>query len=293
MIDGVLVVDKPSGPTSHDVVAIARRSLREKRIGHTGTLDPLATGVLPLACGKATRLVRFFIASDKDYEAVIRFGLVTDSYDVTGTELQRSDDRPTRDDIEGAVAALRGEYPQTPPPFSAKKIGGTRAYTLARQDAPVELAPARVNVTRADLLQFDGDEARVAITCSAGFFVRSFAHELGRRVGTGACLAALRRTRSGQFDLNQAITVEQLQSGNAGVGVLPLEALLTTLPAARLTDDGRQRVAHGREVDPAHYEPGASAAAPWVRLLDNEGRLIAVAEPGTHAGSLHPVIVLI
>src|SRR5215510_4923064 len=130
-MDGVLVVDKPQGLTSHDVVAVARRCLNESRIGHTGTLDPLATGVLPLACGRATRLVRFLSASDKDYEARIRFGLSTDTYDITGTTIRTSEVRPGRDAIEQALTSLRGDYLQMPPAFSAKKIGGTPAYELA------------------------------------------------------------------------------------------------------------------------------------------------------------------
>ena len=291
-IDGVLVVDKPTGLTSHDVVAIARRSLREKRIGHTGTLDPIATGVLPLACGRATRLVRFLIASDKDYDAVIRFGLVTDSYDVTGTEKQRCDRRPTREAIEEALASLCGEYLQTPPPFSAKKIAGTRAYELARSDVAVELSPVPVRVTRADLLRFDGEDAAVAVTCSAGFYVRSFAHDLGQRLGTGACLAALRRTRSGQFPLDDAVSIDELRSGNAMGRVQPLESLLPSLPSARVSGEGRAHVGHGRELEAGHYDPPAVDAA-WVRLLDSEGRLIALAQPGTRPGSLHPAVVLI
>src|SRR4051794_21913541 len=160
-VDGVLVVDKPQGITSHDVVAVARRSLRERRIGHTGTLDPLATGVLPLACGRATRLVRFLTASDKEYRAEIRFGLATDTYDVTGTATARSDARPTRAAIESALASFRGDYNQVPPAFSAKKIGGTRAYHLARQQAAVELAPVAVRVPRVELIDFDGEVAIV------------------------------------------------------------------------------------------------------------------------------------
>lgn len=291
--DGVLVVDKPSGLTSHDVVGIARRSLREKRIGHTGTLDPLATGVLPLACGRATRLVRFFIASDKDYDAVVRFGLVTDSYDITGVELQRSEHRPTRAALEEALASLRGDYLQMPPLFSAKKIAGTRAYALARNDAAVTLAPVPVQVTRAELQRFDGNEAQVAISCSAGFYVRSFAHELGRRLGTGACLTALRRTRSGQFRLADAVTIEELRSGGGAARVLPLAHLLTTFPAARVTSEGRERVGHGRDIDAAHYQPVAFDRPDWVRLLDSADTLVAVAQPGKRPGSLHPVVVLI
>jgi tRNA pseudouridine55 synthase len=292
-VDGVLVVDKPSGLTSHDVVAVARRSLGEKRIGHTGTLDPLATGVLPLACGRATRLVRFLIASDKDYDAVIRFGLVTDTYDISGTELQRCERRPTRAAIDEALASLRGDYLQAPPPFSAKKIGGTRAYTLARSETAVELRPVPVTVTRADLVDFDGYEARIALTCSSGFYVRSFGHELGQRLGTGACLKALRRIRSGQFRLNDAVNLEELQAATAVTRMLPLEALLPALPATRLTNEGRERVGHGREIEPGQYEPLASSSVDWVRLLDSNGRLLGLAEPGNRPGSLHPAVVLI
>src|SRR5688572_28609279 len=168
-MDGVLVVDKPAGLTSHDVVAAARRAFNEQRIGHTGTLDPMATGVLPLAIGRATRLVRFLTASDKDYDATIRFGLTTDTYDITGSETSRSDRRPDRDAIERALSSLTGEYLQMPPAFSAKKVGGRRAYDLARQDEPVALTAVPVRVARADLLEFDGIDARVTLTCSAGF----------------------------------------------------------------------------------------------------------------------------
>src|SRR5688572_4647004 len=164
-MDGVLVVDKPAGLTSHDVVAAARRAFNEQRIGHTGTLDPLATGVLPLAIGRATRLVRFLTASDKDYDATIRFGLTTDSYDVTGAETSRSDRIPSREEVERGLAALRGEYLQMPPAYSAKKVGGKRAYAMARRDEAVELTAVPVTVSRAELVTLDGATARVGITC--------------------------------------------------------------------------------------------------------------------------------
>ncbi len=161
-MDGVLVIDKPQGLTSHDVVAAARHALGEKRIGHTGTLDPLATGILPLAVGRATRLVRFLTASDKDYDATIRFGATTDSYDVTGTETGRTDLEPSRDALLAAIQTLTGDYLQPPPPVSAKKIEGRRAYRLARQGQPVALTPVPVRVPRAELLGFGEGRARVA-----------------------------------------------------------------------------------------------------------------------------------
>jgi tRNA pseudouridine55 synthase len=308
-MDGVIVVDKPQGLTSHDVVAAARRLLKEKRIGHTGTLDPLATGVLPLACGRATRLVRFLTASDKDYDATIVFGVTTDTYDVTGTETTRSSLQPSREAVDDAVNRLRGDYDQVPPAYSAKKVAGRRAYEMARDDEPVELRPVPVRVTRAEIRHFTGDRATVALTCSAGFYVRSFAHSLGQFVGTGACLEELRRTRSGDFGLEGAAALDSLADAaedpgsNAG-WLVPMEHLLTGLPAVRLTEEGRLRVSHGREVGPGHADlPDAwSPLAPsgveggpeaWIRLLDERGQLIALAQPGPTPGSLHPAVVLI
>jgi tRNA pseudouridine55 synthase len=298
-MDGVLVVDKPTGLTSHDVVAVARRCLKESRIGHTGTLDPLATGVLPLACGRATRLVRFLSASEKHYDATIRFGVTTDSYDITGTELRRSDNVPTREAVEDVLRSLRGDHLQMPPAFSAKKVSGQRAYAMARRAEPVSLQPVPVRLMTVDLLEFTGVTARVALSCSAGFYVRSFAHALGEQVGTGACLEALRRTRSGPFDLSTAVTREDLQRDPASAAgrVVPLDRLLLDLPRARLTDEGRSRVSHGQDVDRAHIWPEDSAwlepsAAAWIRLLDSGGQLLALGTPAGRPHALHPAVVL-
>lgn len=309
-MDGVLVVDKPSGPTSHDVVACARRVLLERRIGHTGTLDPLATGVLPLACGRATRLVRFLTASDKDYEATIRFGITTDSYDITGTETSRSGAIPTQSELIRGLASLTGPHLQTPPAYSAKKIGGRRAYALARQQVAAVLAPVRVTLSRAELLDVEDDRARVALTCSAGFYVRAFAHMLGQQLGVGACLQALRRTRSGDFGLECAVSFHELAQGGPGVleRFIPLRRLLSGFPAAQVTDEGRSRISHGRQLDAQHFalpapqdpadgEPVVRernyTATEWVRLLDSEGSLLALGTPGMAPGSLHPSVVLI
>jgi tRNA pseudouridine55 synthase len=292
-MDGVLVIDKPQGPTSHDVVAATRRALGETRIGHTGTLDPLATGVLPLAIGRATRLVRFLTTSDKDYHATIRFGVTTDSYDITGAETGRTDAVPSRDALLDAVRALTGEYLQLPPAFSAKKVDGRRAYRLARQDKPVALTPAPVRVARADVLEFSGACARVALTCSAGFYVRSFAHSLGELTGTGACLEALRRTRSGDFTLDAAVSMDALQDPASASGRrVPLGALLPRFPAVTLTDRGLAHVSYGRDLAPEDYAPAPSDPA-WVRLFDTTGTLVALATPGQTPGSLHPSVVLL
>ncbi len=314
-MDGVLVVDKPQGLTSHDVVAVARRVLRETRIGHTGTLDPMATGVLPLACGRATRLVRFLTASDKDYDATIRFGLTTDSYDATGMIVSESPDRPTREAVEAAVASLRGGYLQLPPPYSAKKVGGRRAYALARAQEPVVLTPAPVQVSRAEVTALTADTVTVSLTCSAGFYVRSFAHTLGERLGTGACLDALRRTRSGAFTLADAVAWDRLTAPGEGAAgrahLIPLPRLLRHMPAVSLSADGRGHVSHGRHVPAGTYTPLASGSGEpvkagrpgpdqslpadqgWVRLFDESGDLVALAQPAGAPGALHPSVVLI
>ncbi len=295
MIDGVLVVDKPAGITSHDVVAAARRALGEPRIGHTGTLDPLATGVLPLACGRATRLVQFLTASEKAYDARIRVGLATDTYDVTGRETARSERRPSREEVAAALKTFEGDLLQAPPPFSAKKVGGRRAYDLARGDQPVQPPPAAVTLRRIDMHAWDDGVATVGLVCSAGFYVRSLAHELGVALGTGACLETLRRTRSGDFDLSQAVTLDALVNDPAGARnrAVPLERLLPAFPAVSLTEEGRTWVSHGRELGPRQASGPLPAGPGWVRLFGPEGTLLALGRPGATPGSLHPSVVLI
>jgi tRNA pseudouridine55 synthase len=313
-MNGVLAVDKPDGVTSHDVVAAARRALRCKSIGHTGTLDPLATGVLPLVCGRATRLVRFLSASDKEYEATIRFGFTTDTYDITGEETSRTGAAPGREALLKALDALTGEYLQMPPAYSAKKVGGRRAYDFARKDETVELTAVAVRVSGVVVKAFEGESATISLTCSAGFYVRAFAHSLGEILGTGACLAALRRTRSGEFGLEGAVSLDELSRDDSredqlASWLIPMEQLLPGLPAVRLTGEGLLRVSHGRMVeaadlvapgpkDPAYAAETSRRAGPldppeWVRLLDPGGALVALATPGVAPGSLHPSVVLI
>ena len=292
-VDGALVVDKPAGMTSHDVVSAARRLLREKRIGHAGTLDPLATGVLVLVCGRATRLARFMSASDKAYDATVRFGLTTDTYDITGTETGRSPDRPERSAIEAVLPSLRGEYLQMPPPYSARKVAGVRAYTIARRQETVTLPATPVRVSEAELTAFDGDLAHFSIVSSAGFYVRSFASSLGAQLGCGACLEGLRRTRSGEFSLQDAVTLEAVATAGRDL-VRPIDGLLAWMPAASLTTRGVERVGHGRAAGPADLvRPPANGdleGHSWVRLMAPDGRLVALARPAD--GALHPSIVL-
>jgi tRNA pseudouridine55 synthase len=310
-MDGLLIVDKPSGPTSHDVVARLRRVLRERSIGHTGTLDPLATGVLPLVVGRATRLARFLSASDKAYDAVIALGSATDTGDRLGTPIARatSDEAPAigRDVIERALDEFRGTYLQQPPVYSAKKIGGQRSYDLARrhrlaQGRQSNHEPATrpevtsVTVHRLELLAVDRDQVRISLDCSAGFYVRSLAHDLGERLGTGAHLTELRRTRSGDYTVDDAMPLDAAERdpGAAAERVIPLSQMLRRFPVVELTADGVRRARNGQDLGPAACEsliPNPKSLS-FVRLLDPAGELVGIAEPTSVAGLLHPFVVL-
>jgi tRNA pseudouridine55 synthase len=313
-LDGLLVVDKPVGPTSHDVVAKVRRACRGARVGHTGTLDPMASGVLVLVIGRATRLAQFLSASDKSYEATVRIGIETDTYDAEGAAVAHAgapcagalDDAsrdvvvPRAPEVEQALGQFRGTYDQRPPPFSAKKVAGARAYELARQQRPVALAPVPVAVHALELIACDGDLVRITVTCSAGFYVRVLAHELGRALGCGAHLAALRRTRSGQFGLEAAIPLERATAGADAVAasLVPLDAMLPEMRAARMTARGAERTRHGRALEPDDIdgwlgEPPATGPTGPVRLLDPDGHLVAIGARRDNGLVLHPGIVLV
>jgi tRNA pseudouridine55 synthase len=309
-MNGVLVIDKPRGLTSHDVVARVRRASGLARVGHTGTLDPLATGVLPLVVGRATRLARFMSAADKDYIAAIRLGWSTDTYDATGvatydaagvaSRVPQPEGRgvvePGRKAVEAVLDSFRGTYLQQPPPFSAKKIAGVRAYALARKGDTVQPAPVRVTVSVLDLLSLEGSLLTVLITCTAGFYVRALAHAVGERLGTGAHIEALRRTRSGTFDERHALPVDEVERDwpAAMARIVPLETLLPGLPRFTLTDEGVRRVSHGHDIDAACL---MDCDAPFpegpVRLVDGAGSLLAIAEQQGAPAVLHPAVVLI
>lgn len=291
---GVLVVDKPQGLTSHDVVAAARRALGERRIGHCGTLDPMATGVLVLAIGPATRFVQYLSGEAKRYEAVVAFGRETTTYDATGEVVAESSGRPTREAVEAALEAFRGTFPQTPPAYSAKKVAGVRAYTLARQggDELPALCPVPVTVHALALTAFDGERASLSMHVSAGFYVRSLAHDLGQALGTGAVLDALRRTRSGAFTVDEAVPFADLvQDSREALAerLLPMDALLPEVPAVTLSTDEVRRVRHGMDVP---LPAGWASPPPLARLLDEQARLVALAVRGDRPGFLHPSVVL-
>jgi tRNA pseudouridine55 synthase len=291
--DGGLVVDKPTGITSHDIVAMARRALKQSRIGHTGTLDPLATGVLPLLVGRATRLAQFLGADRKTYEATVRFGFATSSYDAQGTPVGSISD-PAVDplQVEAALIAFRGDIRQVPPAVSAKHVGGKRAYELARAEVAVALEPVGVTVHELEFLGCDGSEARLRVTASAGFYVRSLAHDLGQMLGSGAHLSSLRRTRSGAFSLDGAVSAEMLATSPEAVSahIRPMAALLPDLPLATVAPDSLGRLQHGRELAPAHLAGPVPVTARHCRLVDPAGILVAVGE--IRGGFLHPVVVL-
>jgi tRNA pseudouridine55 synthase len=298
--DGVLVVDKPQGPTSHDVVTLARRALGVSRIGHTGTLDPMATGVLPLVIGRATRLAQFLTATDKDYEARVSFGRATNTYDAMGRDVGRSDARPTAVQIESTLARFRGTFEQTPPAFSAKNIDGERSYDIARKarDGVVVLPKAvTVTVRELNLVSFDGETAVLHMRVTAGFYVRSLAHDLGAALGMGGVLVGLRRTRSGEFGLDGAVPLADVLKADRealAARLLPFHALLPELPAVTLRGPEQVvRIRNGVEIAPGDLVAPLSPLRELVRVIGHDGSLVALARPAKTAGFLHASIVLV
>jgi tRNA pseudouridine55 synthase len=301
--DGLLVIDKPAGLTSHDVVQRVRKALGTRRVGHGGTLDPDATGVLLVAAGQATRFFPFLAKDDKVYEGRIRLGFATDTYDASGRAVsEERTDLPGRDAVAAAMAAFVGDILQTPPRFSAKKIGGRPVYKMARAEEAFELEPVRVSVSRFDLRDYAPPDIDFEAACSAGTYVRSLAHDLGARLGCGAHLAALRRTSAGAYRIAQAVPLavfeEAAARGQAGPLIQPLESLLPWAPAVTVLPEGLAPVRHGRLLGPDLLAgPGLAPGAPdprsagVTRLLSPEGRLLGLARPRAD-GSLHPFLVL-
>src|SRR5256712_8568833 len=246
-IDGALVINKPKGKTSHDIVDAVRHLAGFRQIGHLGTLDPLATGVLVLLLGRATRLVQFYSGRRKRYEAGFRFGFATDTYDSDG-EAQGPDAAPGLDTaiLQKFAAERIGRFEQMPPSFSAKKVKGRPAYELARKKQTVELKPVEVEIYEYKLKEIDGNIARFVIECSSGTYIRSLAHEMGQKLGSGAHLAEITRTAVGEFSLEQAITLEELaeakQAGKFTDCLIPLESLLTNFPRVNVLPVVEKRV---------------------------------------------------
>jgi tRNA pseudouridine55 synthase len=291
-MNAVLIIDKPAGLTSHDVVNRVRRILRERSVGHLGTLDPSATGVLPLVVGSLTRLAQFYTASEKAYEGVIRFGFATDTYDADGEAVGTPQTAaPTLDEVRQIAAGFRGFVEQMPPSFSAKKIQGVPAYKLARKQQEVVLKPVRVEIKEFEILTVDGDRATFRARVASGTYLRSVAHDMGQQMGCGAHLGSLRRTAVAEFNLTDARTLEELQTAANGGALEDLfvhpRKLLPRLPSVTANEDMAANIRSGRTVNLPDF-----SKAQQVKVFSGQRELIAIAT--RVAGTLfHPKIVLV
>jgi len=293
-LDGVIVIDKPEGWTSHDVVNKVRHIVRTKKVGHLGTLDPIATGVLPLVIERATRLAQFYTRSDKIYEGVVRFGWSTASYDRAGEPTsERVEVRLTAEELEAALDAFRGEIWQRPPAVSAKKVEGRRSYELARKNIAVELAAVAVHVHELALVELSGSDARLRVHCSGGTYMRSIAHDVGQALGCGAHLTELRRLASGEFEIDQARTLEQLAALAAEERLVdafvPSEKLLPAFPSVFVDELTAAQVRHGRNFPASPFRAGPPAK--YVKAVTRTGALVAIGE-AVLPNLYHPVVVL-
>src|ERR1700724_2836804 len=297
--DGALVIDKPQGKTSHDVVDAVRHLAGFRQIGHLGTLDPLATGVLVLLLGRATRLVQFYAGRRKRYTAGFRFGFATDTYDSDG-EAQGLDIAPVLDKsvLERLASERVGRFQQTPPAFSAKKVKGRPAYELARKKQPVELKAVEIEIYEYKMKEIEGSTARFVIECSSGTYIRSLAHEMGQKLGSGAHLAEISRLAVGEFSLDQAIKLEELaegaRAGKFANSLIKLENLLPNFPRANVLPVVERRVRHGTkfnvlvsQIQPGRAEPPPGSTSeldagdprpPRLRVFNQQDKLIAIAE---------------
>ena len=293
-MNGLLIIDKPGGMTSHDVVAIVRRATGEKSVGHLGTLDPMATGVLPLLLGKYTRLAQFFGQAEKHYTGTIRFGFATDTFDAEGTPALGEGETPhalahSLDQLRELAKVFQGDIDQMPPVFSAKKLNGVPAHKLARQGKEVPVKPARIHIHNFALSSLDGDTAAFEMHVSAGGYVRSVAHELGQLAGIGAHLASLRRTQAGAFTLAQSITLTELKS----LTLPEIEArlphprtLLPGMPSVIVDEQSAGRIRNGIQVNVPEF-----TSAPLVKIFSGPRDLLAIGR--RVAGTLmQPIVVM-
>lgn len=312
-VDGALIIDKPAGMTSHDVVARVRKIIGERRVGHTGTLDPFATGVLVILVGKATRLAQFLSGAEKEYEAVIRLGYATDTGDLTGirvessstTEAQRTT-KIHRDEIESALASFRGDIEQTPPMYSAKKVGGRKLYDLARRGEEIERKPVRVAVSELTSVDLDDSllkenedgsrDLRVRVVCSAGTYIRALAEDFGKKLGVGAHLAELHRTRAGTFTVENAIRLDRLaelaRTSSIEANLISPDSVLSHLPMVQMNSDEAARTMNGIDLeidsDLSHRWPDNQA----VRMRRADSELIAVGFYDQTRRAVHPKVVI-
>ena len=277
-MNGILIIDKPEGMTSHDVVQAIRKRFKTSKVGHLGTLDPMATGVLPVCIGKATRMGQFIPNSPKEYEGEIRFGFSTDTYDREG--LPTSEEKPFDPNrIEQAMRSLTGSLDQVPPPYSAKKVGGVPSHKLARKSQAIELAAVRVEVERFETLDLSANRMKFRVVCAPGTYVRSLAHDLGQQLGCGAHLSSLRRTQSGEFRLDRAVPLERICPAD----LIPIERLLESWPRIEVSGTDETKVAHGNQIQ-------GGAEGGLARIFNKKGEFLAVA--AVENGWVRPRLVL-
>ncbi|HEY8145850.1 MAG TPA: tRNA pseudouridine(55) synthase TruB [Kofleriaceae bacterium] len=285
MLDGVLVIDKPAGLTSHQVVAEVSRRLGRAKTGHAGTLDPMATGVLVVLVGEATKIAAVLTADAKAYDGELELGVETDTLDAEGTVVRERRDEAAAVDraaLEGAMARLVGAGEQTPPMYSAIKQGGRRLHELARAGTEVERAPRPITIGRFDLVGFDPPRAAFAVDCSKGTYVRSLVADLGRALGCGAHLTRLRRTRSGSFEIARALPLAEVDPASAGARLVPLAEAVSHLPTAEVPADHERAVLTGKPLKWSDFSP--SEAPPGVVALVAGGALLALAEVEPETG---------
>ncbi len=306
-MNGILIIDKPAGITSHDVVSRLRRILKTKSIGHTGTLDPFATGVLVMLIGKATRLARFLDKDAKEYEATVRFGFETDTGDATGSSKfqVQSSKSFTVEDVKSVLPEFRGEILQTPPMYSAKKIKGKKLYELARQGIEIEREPVKVKISKLEILSENLEKSandleletwnlKLRVACSAGTYIRTLAEDIGKKVGTGAHLAELRRTRAGNFDLKQAVTLEELeeivQTEKSGEVLISMNEALIHLPKVILTEVNVEKTRNGIKYNYQDAEINDNQA---IRMTDENENLVAIGFYNSAEKYVQPKVVLV
>jgi len=317
-MDGILIIDKPAGITSHDVVAHVRRTLKTRRVGHTGTLDPFATGVMVILVGRATRLAQFLDKDEKEYEAVVLFGYETDTGDVTGTPIGLSEpgaiatgflagQSPTHEsaeklatlDWERTLSSFRGKIDQTPPMYSAKKVAGKKLYEHARKGEVIDRQPVKVVISKLEIIKGNNPVApapgsdtsiRIRVVCSAGTYIRQLAEDIGRKVGVGAHLAELRRTRAGRFGLAGAVTLDELdKADNPLACLLQIETAVEHLPVITLAPDRVEKTRNGLSTRvEATFEPGEP-----VQMRDDDGGLIAIGIFDQAENAIRPKVVLV
>jgi tRNA pseudouridine55 synthase len=293
-VDGLLVIDKPAGITSHDVVHRVRRILGTRRVGHTGTLDPFATGVMVILVGRATRLAQFIDKDEKKYDATVRFGFETDTGDATGSSKFQvpSSKSVSLDEVTAVLPRFMGEIEQMPPMYSAKKVGGKKLYESARKGIEVERKLQRVTIRELRVEQaLPPSDLEMTVVCSAGTYIRVLAEDIGRAIGVGAHLAELRRTRSGRFDLSQAFTLDTLAGlDDPAAALLPMERAVEHLPEFVLPED---RIAKTKNGMSTRVDAATFADSEKVRVTTPEGELVAIGVYSTEDGSVKPNVVLV